>query len=364
MLYKPNWEITQKRLAALWENEIVDRCMATVYAPMEKGMLGVDCFTPDKVDPNDYADLTDYYENPERILKRNTDRFERMYKGSDALPAIFFNFGTSGHCNYFGCKPVYKHDTIWFDHPELSEDLNVDELKFRIEGELEKELRIFETLAEAAKGKFFLGMPDNCGTLDAFGTIRGTDKVLLDLILNPEEVKKATRIVDEGWKKANQMFYERIFKTNEGGCVHSWMNLWAKGTIMQMQCDMSVMISADMYKEFVMPELQFQSDFLDYPVYHFDGIEQTAHLDHILGIEKLKMIQWTHVAGQASPKHHIETLKRIQAAGKGIVLYTPKEDVPDLMAGLSSKGLFIHTYADDADEADRLMKFIAKNTHE
>lgn len=363
MLYKPNWEKTQKRLAALWENEIEDRCMAAIFAPLEKGMRGVDCFTPDDVNENDYNDLRDYYENPERILKRNVARFERSYKESDALPAIFFNFGTSGHCNYFGCKPIYKKDTIWFDHV-LEGELDASQLQFRVEGELEKELKVFDYLVKESKGKFFLGMPDNCGTLDAFGTLRGTGNVMIDLILSPEEVKKASRIIDEGWKKANQMFYDRIFETNEGGCVHSWMNLWAKGKIMQMQCDMSVMISPDMYKEFVMPELEFQCEYLDYPVYHFDGIEQTAHLDHILSIDKIKMIQWTHVAGQLSPKHYLDTLRRMQKAGKGIVLYTPKEDIPEIMAGLSSKGLFIHTYADDQYEADQILKYIEKHTKE
>ena len=68
-----------------------------------------------------------------------------------------------------------------------------------------------------------------------------------------------------------------------------------------MQCDMSVMFSKEMYREFIVDELEQQMEWLEYPVYHFDGVEQEQHLDYILGLKKLKAIQWTHVAGQPRP---------------------------------------------------------------
>lgn len=140
------------------------------------------------------------------------------------------------------------------------------------------------------------------------------------------------------------------------------MHLWAPGKMMQMQCDMSVMFSPGMYKKFVIPELEKQMEWIEYPIYHFDGIEQIKHLPYILSLKKLKAIQWTHVAGQLSAVHFIPILKKIQNAGKSLIVFTPKEDIPILMNSLSHKGLYLNTEADDEQEAKDIIKFVTKNT--
>ena len=83
-----------------------------------------------------------------------------------------------------------------------------------------------------------------------------------------------------------------------------------------MQCDLSVMLSNPMFKEFIMPELQAQCELLEYPLYHFDGIEQLRHLDDLLSIPNLKTIQRTQVAGQGPVTDYIPALQKIQAAEK------------------------------------------------
>ncbi len=88
-----------------------------------------------------------------------------------------------------------------------------------------------------------------------------------------------------------------------------------------MQCDLSVMISADLYNEFVIPELKEQMGWNQYPVYHFDGKEQRKPLDYILALEELKMIQWTNV-----------------------------------------EGLYIHTTADSKEEAEEIIKYIENHS--
>ena len=129
-----------------------------------------------------------------------------------------------------------------------------------------------------------------------------------------------------------------------------------------MQADLSVMISQEMYEEFVKPELEEQIRWIDYPVYHFDGIEQTKHLDIILGLEKLKAVQWTHVAGQPSAVHYLPTLQRIQKAGKSLIIMTPAKDIPELMDNLSHKGLYLHTEADTPEEAQEIIRYVETHT--
>lgn len=113
-----------------------------------------------------------------------------------------------------------------------------------------------------------------------------------------------------------------------------------------------------------MQDLLEQAEWADYPVYHFDGVEQIKHLNHILNIDKIKAVQWTHVAGQPSVGHYVEVLKRIQDAGKGLVLMATRDDLGILLDNLSAKGLYIHVNAHSPEEADEIVKFVEKNSKE
>ena len=95
------------------------------------------------------------------------------------------------------------------------------------------------------------------------------------------------------------------------GCICGVRNV-----LCQVQCDLSVMISPDYYKEFVLPELEASTEWADYVVYHLDGQEQIRHLDYILSVDAIKMIQWTPVAGQPPTTTFIPVLQRIQKAGE------------------------------------------------
>lgn len=55
-----------------------------------------------------------------------------------------------------------------------------------------------------------------------------------------------------------------------------------------IRCDLSAMISPAMYEEFIMEELKKTTDWLDYSIYHMDGIEQVRFLDMLLSLPKLK----------------------------------------------------------------------------
>lgn len=362
MFYKDDWHKAKERLKALWEREIIDRCCISVAAPKD-GKTDVSVFAVDKCNKNDPQDVKDYWENPERILRRNIKRMENTYFGGEAIPQIMLNFGTSGHAIYFGADYSYTCDTIWYS--PIIKDWKENKLIFdRNNTFLKKQLEIAQYLSCQGKGKFFVSMPDNCGTIDALGHLRGTENVLFDMIDHKELLKDAIHTINEGWKEVSEEFFKITRECNEGGSTVGWMDTWAEGRHAQMQCDMSVMFSPDQYAEFVIPELKEQMEWIEYPVYHFDGKEQIVHLDYLLNLDKLKMIQWTHVEGQESPAHFIPTLKRIQKAGKCLLLFSPVEDIPILLSELSSKGLYIHTFATSQEEAVEILKYVKKNTKE
>ena len=359
MRFKEDIEIVKKRLYAFWDREIIDRALVSVIAPKEKGK-NISMFHNSRDMTGEPEELRKYWEDPETIYRNNMERLENTFLGGETLPIIFQNYGTSGHCNFYGAVPSYGNDTIWFD--PVWDDLTEAENSYT-EERLKQHLEITRYLTERAGDSYFIGMPDSSGTLDALGHLYGTENVLMEMLAEPDAVKNAIRILNEGWIRTNEMFYQVTEKLNGGG-AHAWMHILAPGRVAHMQCDMSVMFSKDMYREFVVDELKQQMEWLEYPVYHFDGIEQEQHLDYILGLDRLKAIQWTHVAGQPSASHYLPVLKRMQSAGKALIIMAPPDDVPILLENLSIKGLYIHTEADDVETAKEIIRYVEKNGRE
>ncbi len=356
--FKEDIDLVKERMLCFWEHKMADRALISVIAPKAPG-LHIDMFHNEKDLTCDPEALRRYWEDPETIYRNNIKRLENTYLGGETLPLIFQNYGTSGHCNYFGAVPKYGNDTIWFD--PVWEDLSRADSAYT-EERLKKHLEIAKYLTDRAGEDYLVGMPDSTGTIDALGHLYGPENVLTDMLDAPEKVKHAIQKVNEGWIKTNELFYKISREHNEGG-VHAWMHLYAPGRLTHMQCDTSVMFSKAMYEEFVLDELYQQMDWLEYPVYHFDGIEQTRHLDLLLSLTRLKAIQWTHVAGQPSAKHYMPTLQKIQKAGKSLIIMTPAEDIPELLASLSAKGLYLHTEVATVEEAKALVAYTEENSH-
>ena len=70
------------------------------------------------------------------------------------------------------------------------------------------------------------------------------------------------------------------------------------------------------------------------------------------------------MVGQAPCTEYIDVLKRIQAAGKNLIIHVDPQQIRALLENLSSKGLFLLTGASTKDEADSIVKEVARLTHE
>lgn len=343
------FEKIKERMSALWEREIIDRCCAVipVYKP-----LGKEWTEEEKIRR---------YTDPECMMAQCRNSFGCTEFYGDALPIVFPYFGTAGFVQYVGSEPLFKPDTIW-----LSETLSEPDASQIVYDETayQKHLDYVKELVKLSGKEFLVSMPDNCGVLDGLAAIRGNENLLMDLLDEPEFVKEAMEKLMEVQKKTIPGFHEAIRENNDGGSCVGWMNLWSPKRISQLQCDFSVMISPDLYKEFVLPELEGAMEWLDYGVYHLDGQEQVRHLDYILSVEGIKMIQWTAVAGQPPTSAFLPVLKKIQQRGKGLLLTLEPWEVEKVMTELSSCGLqIVVTGVQSEQEAKELLKLIEKKTH-
>ena len=358
MLDVQRFDKTRERFAALWENEIVDRCCISVFGMDEAA--NAEFMTP----PSDDMDPRYFLTDPEMIRKRHMKRFEKTYFAGDAFPLVNLNMGPSGHAGYVKGVKVDYTDTMWY-HTIMEDELDPEKIVLDEDSYLYRQtFNAAKYLCEEANGEYLISMPDNSGNIDVLGSERGAAKLLMDLISEEEAVKKCLRRIQEIWETSTAKIYEYLKPYNYGGSCIGWLNTWAPGFHNQMQSDMSVMFSNDYYETYIREELEKQAAFVDCALYHFDGIEQIRHLDTLLSIERLRMIQWTSVVGQPSPLNYIPVLQRIQKAGKGLLLLLKPQEVEPMLENLSSRGLYICTTVADKEEAEAMVKLAKRLTRE
>lgn len=356
MDYKDNWEKSKERLKAFWNREIIDRCCVSVFAPKN----GIS-YANEPV-PENY-DKVQLWTDGEWILRRNKTYFESTYFGGEATPQIFLNLGAAGHAGFFKNARYQFENTVWF-FPVIN-DWDEDALEFDPDSFLyNKTIELAKYLVNESKGSFLVSMPDTCGNADALAHLRGSENLLMDFIEEEKNVQRALEKIQDAWLKVNNEVYNIVKDNNDGGCSITWLNTWAPGKHTQMQSDLSCMISSLDFNRYIMPELKKQSEWMDNCLYHLDGMEQIRHLDSLLSIEKLDVIQWTGVAGQPSPVEFIPQMKKIQEAGKGLLVWTNLQEFETLMEQLSSKGLYLLLEASSKEEADEVIKSVEKLTHE
>jgi len=116
------------------------------------------------------------------------------------------------------------------------------------------------------------------------------------------------------------------------------------------------MISPKIFRDFFLRHLERQTNFLDYSIYHLDGPGAIKHLDALLELPRLHAIQWVPGAGAPPMREWIPLLKRIQEAGKGLVLDITPEDVKPLLSQLDKRGLCLRTWCSSLEEGEELLR--------
>jgi 5-methyltetrahydrofolate--homocysteine methyltransferase len=165
-------------------------------------------------------------------------------------------------------------------------------------------------------------------------------------------------VIERAWR----FYYRRIhdsFMECNGGCCSAWIPLLSRESFYPSQCDFSALISPAMFADLVVPSLRREGEFVGTIVYHLDGQEEIAHLDHLFGIDSVRAVQWVPAAGtpEKDDECYDELYRRILDAGRRIVLvgFPPRTaSLKRLFGRFPKNEFFIVLNAPDARTADEL----------
>jgi 5-methyltetrahydrofolate--homocysteine methyltransferase len=295
----------------------------------------------------------------DEVIAQITRLIESQRYHGDAYPRWWVNFGPGIMAGFLGAKVHSVPDTVWFEPQEI---VPPEELHFSYDPDnvwWRRVQDLTQTALDAWEGQVQVSHTDLGGNLDILASFRTTERLLFDLYDAPEEIDRLTREITELWIRYYREQDEMIRPVCGG--TSPWAPVWSTQKTYMLQSDFAYMISPEMFERYVVPDLVACCDFLDHGFYHLDGPGQIPHLDMLIGIERLRGIQWVPGAGNPSPDQWLDLLKRIIDGGKLSQLFVTAEGAMHIVRNIGGKG-FLLQIADEmsADEAEAFLKELAR----
>jgi hypothetical protein len=303
----------------------------------------------------DNDNLIDYWTNVNFVIDRQIKLIDNTNYYGQAVPFHFVDFGASAMPIALGAEPEYvSKDTIWA-HPKLN---SIEEITDLVLDESNPSYKVIlettrQSIASAHNHHMASVYPLN-GITDIMAGLYGTENLLMDFIIKPDQVKSAMKYFKTLWIKEFNHIQSIMNESGNLGGI-GWAGIWSPGTTFPIQEDLTYMISSEMYREFCLPHVRDIIDCMDYSLYHLDGIGAIPHLDTLLEIENLNAIQWVPGAGKEKLDQWYDLIKRILKAGKSVQIFAQPDEVGGLVDNVGPKGLLITVLNANNEQAEKLI---------
>ena len=347
--WKKNLEETKKHYINWWNHKGI------ILNMWEHFQVGV---TPhaDIPAPKPYRDLNQRWFDPEWRAEYLDWYVAHSSLMADILPVANTQLGPGSLAAILGGVFEGGEDTIWI-HPNPN---YTDDIKFDTNQPnwlLHKDL--LKACKKKAQGHYYVGMPDLMEGLDVLAAIKGTDKVLLDTVIQPEILEHQMQQINDIYFQVFDELYDIIREGDE--MAFCYFSSWAPGKMSKLQSDISTMISVDDYRRFVQPFIREQCQKIDYTLYHLDGVGAMHHLDALLEIKELNAIQWTPGVGEpqgGSPKWY-DLYKKILAGGKSIMAcWVTLDELRPLLDNIGGDGVHLEMDFHNESEVEQALRII------
>jgi len=284
----------------------------------------------------------------EEVVARYQAHLECARWLGDAFPKWWVNFGPGIMAGFLGSEVLCDENTVWFDPAEDREPAGL-QLDYDADNRWWRRVQDLTRAAVAAWGpRVAVSHTDIGGNLDVLASLRTTGKLLLDLLDCPEQIDRLAARVTELWLRYYDEQYELIAPAGTG--TTPWAPIWSPGRCYMLQSDFSYMISPEMFRRWVLPDLEACCERLDHGFYLLDGKGELVHLDMLLSIDRLRGIQWVPGAGAPEADGWMDLLARIRRAGKLCQVSVRPQGALRIVRELGGKGFILHVPPAKSDE--------------
>jgi hypothetical protein len=348
--YKSDFERARQSWDALWNHDIVDRPCTLVTAVRRSPPAHLPRLLP--VD----GDFEKAVSDCEAYLE------SRLFLG-EAMPAFRPGFGPDQMAAFLGAPLTVSGGT---NPTSWSRKIVTDWDSF-LPLRLEETNRYFQRMKEfhaiaAARleGRCLLCEIDMHSNIDLLEGLRGAQDLLFDMIDHPDTVFRAMIQAREIYREVYEQFFQ--YGSKEIWGTTSQLPMYDRGRFNRIQADFIALLNPGLFRKMVLPALEDEVHYLDRSCFHLDGPDALNHLDDLLAIQGLDAIQWVAGAGNPRSIEWPEVLRRIQKAGKIIILHLTADEVKRIHGEYDPSRLVYDVKTDTVDEGLELLDWLEANT--
>ena len=263
----------------------------------------------------------------------------RTFHG-ETFPVFWPNLGPNVYAAFHGAELEFGEVTSWIRHC-IHDWEDLEKLNFSRDSEYFRGIENMTRVAlEKCAGNFMVGYTDLHGSLDCVADWRDPQQLCLDIMDEPDRVQTAVRLANESFFPIFD-HYDEVLKSH-GQLSVTWMGIPSRGKMHIPSCDFSALISTETFCEFYFPTLQTEVRHMTHNIFHVDGAGVLRHLDHILSLPEIQAIQWVQGVGADLPiLQWLHVIRRVQAAGKGVVVDVQLNELEPFIAAMRPDGLYL-----------------------
>ncbi len=347
---KPDFQDAARRVQAWWNGSAIGRPAVICRVPRP----GAPEATPDpRPRPQREMDPDFHAAQAEWLLDGHLFPAETM-------PGLFPSYGHSLVVPgaLAGAKLQYRPETTWMEEiPGLYEG-PLPELACEdpVLGMLKRSLRL---LGERVGERGLLSAPPLLDGLTTLSMLRGVEALCVDLLERAEDVKRFSARLDEIALRAHAELFSTIGRFGHAQSI-TWAGIYAPGKCEMVQCDFAIMLSPEMFGEFVMPYLRAVTAYMDYSCYHLDGTPQTRFLDQLCTLPRLHAIQWNPEPPAPPPLQWLDFFREVRRRKRSLWIACDADTAIALTKALGPDGLMLSVHGlDTLDQVHQLLRRLA-----
>jgi hypothetical protein len=223
---------------------------------------------------------------------------------------------------------------------------------------LDKLFEFTDALILASGGRFPVGVPLLRGPLDMLVALLGSERVCLDVHDAPGRVMEGLGVCTKVWIHVVEALLARI-PMFHNGCVNR-MRIWSPGEGVLFQEDMSILLSPEAYRRFVLPFDTRICERFRYAMIHLHSASLHT-LEALLGVRSLAGVQVVMDEMGPPVQELLPYLLAVQSANKPLVVYQEFEprSFAQLLSKLDHKGLCVTAHVGSLGEAEEALRLRA-----
>jgi len=336
---KPDFEKAMERIYAWYENEIIDRVPIRFSSHNEQNEHII-------ADKKHHTSYEERWFDAEYQIDLFLSELKNKKFLAETMPVYFPNLGPEVYSAFYGGDMTYMEVTSYYS-PIIKEWDEIEGLKLNRKSKFWLKLEELTELAiEKCRGLSLVGYTDFHPGLDCAAAWRDPEQFCIDLLLNPEESKLLLKYAEKDFHDIFDHWDHKLKSHNQLSVT--WIGLPSFGKFHIAGADFASMISPEMFEEFGLPILQKEVIGMDHVVFHLDGKGVAKNIDKILTVPEIRAIQWVQGVGDDEPiMQWIPFIKKLQDAGKGIMVDLKPYELEPFMKEVNPKGIFLCISAEE-----------------